>query len=904
MRKLILLTSLILIIGSVFATMHGAFQVPSNRIGGIGDIGIGDIGIGDIGIGDIGIGDSGTGGGSNTGSFTLNVDIIGILPANVTFGTNANLLDNLIDTNYKSECIDKENILEVRCIDSSGSDVAKLPTECIADGAWQDPYNILSNLQTGFQQPSTYSEANYCYSDSLKNYPIRSENLSVRAKDMGLLDNPKNGDLRWYTKNTNNIPIGQSFPNDCEDMDYSIERFEKISSNNFKDLSGSEYFDKRYVNDLSKVYSIYDLEPLCIANDVNGNEIYLDETFIENTLEKYLSPYAINTSIMDPLANFNDLTYEVKCNLVNDFNDFISNHEDPASYCVEIDLGTTTTSKISQYQIAAKHNVLCKDNTVADQNIQPVPSGSTVTVFNNINFITWVSDSKIGSGQLSEVYFYDDFETLEYEQKDLEWESIYEITAECLENPINPKVSISLKNYPDYVIKNNIIPINQPVIFDVSKTTPSNFLVYILHSWYTSNNAGVSGVSQVQSQNNPELTFSSEGEVNSTLRFTSDDYKRDFSIILESKEIINTNIETNLASNNIIPGELITFVLTANTFDGAEIVKVSFDPGQREESYGQMVPISGQFQCRESSTVSCSLNDAEYEGVPVAGSPCSCRPDSIYLGQFTADKDDTGFKRAFDADEFSYTFPMSYPSKSSCGPTRVCEVVFEVEDINGVSSEFILDLNMPGIQTCSNSYSNSIVGTNSSLYVGSINDGEQTCQCKFGYEPKIDDALSQLTGQSTKSCKQIPPKKTNTTNTTNTYIPTSPTQGYSNPTYTKQQTRSYSDSQNTDIFSNESEEKGYGFLIFGLFIVLGAGTIGGFEFYERKKTGSFVNPLNNIKSLIKKKDKFDDEDKSDYKVSPIQKFITDARKAGETNDTIRQNLINSGWPEEEINKFL
>ncbi|MEK9789308.1 MAG: hypothetical protein VW380_02435, partial [Candidatus Woesearchaeota archaeon] len=232
------------------------------------------------------------------------------------------------------------------------------------------------------------------------------------------------------------------------------------------------------------------------------------------------------------------------------------------------------------------------------------------------------------------------------------------------------------------------------------------------------------------------------------------------------------------------------------------------------------------------------------------------------------------------------------------------EVVFEVEDINGLSSEFILDLSMPGIQTCASSYKNSILGTNSSLYVGSINDGEQTCQCKFGYEPKIDDALSQLTGQSTKSCKLIPPKKTNTTNTTKTYVPTSPSQGYSNPTYTKQQTRTYSDTQNTDIFSNESEEKGYGFLIFGLFIVLGAGTIGGFEFYERKKTGSFVNPLNNIKSLIKKKDKFDDEDKSDYKVSPIQKFITDARKAGETNDTIRQNLINSGWPEEEINKFL
>ena len=39
-------------------------------------------------------------------------------------------------------------------------------------------------------------------------------------------------------------------------------------------------------------------------------------------------------------------------------------------------------------------------------------------------------------------------------------------------------------------------------------------------------------------------------------------------------------------------------------------------------------------------------------------------------------------------------------------------------------------------------------------------------------------------------------------------------------------------------------------------------------------------------------------------ISPIQRFITQARTAGESNDTIRQNLKNSGWPEEEINKYL
>ena len=50
------------------------------------------------------------------------------------------------------------------------------------------------------------------------------------------------------------------------------------------------------------------------------------------------------------------------------------------------------------------------------------------------------------------------------------------------------------------------------------------------------------------------------------------------------------------------------------------------------------------------------------------------------------------------------------------------------------------------------------------------------------------------------------------------------------------------------------------------------------------------------KSLINNKDS--------KTISPIQRFITQARTAGESNDTIRQNLKNSGWPEEEINKYL
>ena len=88
------------------------------------------------------------------------------------------------------------------------------------------------------------------------------------------------------------------------------------------------------------------------------------------------------------------------------------------------------------------------------------------------------------------------------------------------------------------------------------------------------------------------------------------------------------------------------------------------------------------------------------------------------------------------------------------------------------------------------------------------------------------------------------------------------------------------------------------------YCVLGAGTIGGFEYYEKKKTGSYVNPFNNLKTLFNKNKNIETKSDSDYKVSPIQKFITDARNSGESNDTIRKNLINSGWPEEEINKYL
>jgi len=217
-----------------------------------------------------------------------------------------------------------------------------------------------------------------------------------------------------------------------------------------------------------------------------------------------------------------------------------------------------------------------------------------------------------------------------------------------------------------------------------------------------------------------------------------------------------------------MPGESMTFELSAKTFNGADIKQIYFSPGQTETAIGKILNIDGQLQCKESVTqTSCSIYDAEYMGTPSVGGDCSCTPGILYQGEIIVDKDSSGaLGRAFNGGEFYHPVPFTYPSKTSCGESRVCDVIFEVEDVNGVITETNIQLNMPGVQVCSSVYPNSIVGTNSSLYVGSINDGEQTCQCKYGYEPKLDDALSQLVGKSTKSCKAIPSADTNTTTNT------------------------------------------------------------------------------------------------------------------------------------------
>jgi len=482
-----------------------------------------------------------------------------------------------------------------------------------------------------------------------------------------------------------------------------------------------------------------------------------------------------------------------------------------------------------------------------------------------------------------------------------------DIEIEIIENTIENDIILEVENFPDYEIKNNILPRNSNITLSSEKY---DFLISRLCSDENCNsiveifaNPGREKIPTVYPEGTYYLEVVLFNEGTDIRTDTPETHFYFFDMIeIEIKNMIYVDVETNV--KNILPGQVVGFILNATTFDGSDIARVTFDPGQREESEGKIVVNNGFFECRISQTSFCSIESASVDGVPSVSAPCGCTPGTLYKGQFTANPDTIGFVSAFNGDSFSKTIPGTYPSKNACGPLRVCEVLFEAEDENGVKSRKIIELNLPAVQTCSGSYPNSKVGTNSSLYIGSINDGEETCQCNSGYVPTLDDTLTLALGSDTKSCQKpyVPP--VNKTTTPPATIPTSKAIGQSNPTYSGQQNKP-SNSQNTDILSNDSEEKGYGFLIFGLFIVLGAGTIGGFEYYERQKTGSFVNPLNKIKSLLNKKDiSTDSNQESDYQISPIQKFITDARNAGENNDTIKQNLINSGWPEEEIDKYI
>ena len=110
--------------------------------------------------------------------------------------------------------------------------------------------------------------------------------------------------------------------------------------------------------------------------------------------------------------------------------------------------------------------------------------------------------------------------------------------------------------------------------------------------------------------------------------------------------------------------------------------------------------------------------------------------------------------------------------------------------------------------------------------------------------------------------------------------------------YDNNMDRDYSEySQKVPLDTNEKGSSGTMLLVLLLSMIA---LIFGFEFYEKRKTGSYFNPFGKAKP----------KSKPSSSESPIQKFISDAKSAGEDPATIRQNLKNSGWPESEVNKYL
>jgi hypothetical protein len=262
---------------------------------------------------------------------------------------------------------------------------------------------------------------------------------------------------------------------------------------------------------------------------------------------------------------------------------------------------------------------------------------------------------------------------------------------------------------------------------------------------------------------------------------------------------------------------------------------------------------------------------------------------TVYLGEKAGTKEDSGYSRKFDGNEFEYSFLFDYPSKTSCGPDRICQVELELVDVNGRATERIIELNLPGVQTCSGVYSNSILGTNSTKFVGNINDGEQSCQCKFGYNPALDDTLSIALGEPTQVCVQ---ELMETNTTVDPQIPS----GAPNPIWTNNQNGN--SNKNSNGLSQETDEKdNTGLTMFLILILLALAGIFGFEFYRKKKTGAFFNPF-------KKSPTSTVGPSESISQSPIEKFISDAKKAGEDPATIKQNLMNAGWPENDINKYI
>jgi len=508
--------------------------------------------------------------------------------------------------------------------------------------------------------------------------------------------------------------------------------------------------------------------------------------------------------------------------------------------------------------------------------------------------------------------FYD-FERTTFTQYDGEWISTNTIETECHENPIVPSVNLQLRDFPEVIPENGIWPINTVLTMDASGSTPNNLTYFWLEcdlgeelnsaGSIINNNCSPISLSNQADNSTVDYQLSGNKTINLLLgkdfTFSSGSgniYIHTFDIIVE--DFFPVYIETSLSGTTISPANPFTFLLSAFTFDGTELESFTFDPGQREIGNGKLIDVAGEFQCKESETVQCLIDYAFYEGIPRLGNPCGCPVDmngagTVYLGEKEGSKNDGTYDLKFDGSEFEYSFIFEYPTKTSCGPDRICQAKLQLTDVNGKTSEKIIELNLPEVQMCGSTYSNSVTGTSSNTqFVGYINDGEQACQCEFGYSPQLDNTLNTALSGSVKKCVQDEILVSNETTSTPPIIPNIPSVGSGSDIYDNNMDRDYSEySQKVPLDTNEKGSSGTMLLVLLLSMIA---LIFGFEFYEKRKTGSYFNPFGKAKP----------KSKPSSSESPIQKFISDAKSAGEDPATIRQNLKNSGWPESEVNKYL
>ena len=465
--------------------------------------------------------------------------------------------------------------------------------------------------------------------------------------------------------------------------------------------------------------------------------------------------------------------------------------------------------------------------------------------------------------------------------------STNELLIEEIENPITLNVKLYIQEYPD-IDFGNIYPVGATFVIDWTGSTPEGVALGqpASPSDPTFINSTITSAEPTQTLDLPFFYTDQDGN----------SFSKEYPISLGSEEMIHVELYSSV--DKIKPGEYTTFTLIGDSFGNGDL-SYEFDAGQRKNYNGELIDVAGSFQCKEFSREGgifdqCILSNAIYEGIPAIDKPCGCDTEagakSIYDGQRTETIEDS---------KFEIFIPVTYDSKDSCGENRDCEVSLTVTSSTGLSTTKELTLELPEMETCDLFSNSEEDGTNQSAFVGFVEDGTISCYCEFGYKPVIDTSSSLPGSNSAKKCIKdvvkteevieqtpvIPSPTIPKTSNPSPYVPPAP----ANP-------NQYSSSQ-----ALESESDSNLALIFVIVILLGLLIVGGFELYEKKKTGSFVNPF---AKFMKKSPKSLSIKKDTKSISPIQRFITQARTAGESNDTIRQNLKNSGWPEEEINKYL